>query len=80
MTVADAAVFLAVSRRQVYLLVERNELPTVRVGSRLRFVPAELRAYLEGNREIAPEMREPDLGRAQDSRDHNCDGNATTAA
>lgn|SRR5512133_301228 len=38
MTVGAAAEFL--SRRQVYLLVERGELPTVRVGTRIRFIPA----------------------------------------
>jgi excisionase family DNA binding protein len=51
MTVADAAEFFGVSRRQVYLLVERGELPTVRVGTRLRFVPDEIWAYLEQHRE-----------------------------
>jgi excisionase family DNA binding protein len=51
MTVADAAAFLAISRRQVYLLVERGELPNVRVGSRLRFVPDEIWAYLERHRD-----------------------------
>jgi excisionase family DNA binding protein len=51
MTVADAAAFLAISRRQVYLLVERGELPTVRVGTRLRFVPEEIWRYLERHRE-----------------------------
>lgn len=51
MTVADAATYLAVSRRQVYLLVKRGHLPCVRVGERIRFIPAELRAYLERNRE-----------------------------
>jgi excisionase family DNA binding protein len=51
MTVADAADFLAVSRRQVYLLVERGDLPTVRVGTRIRFVPEEIWAYLERHRE-----------------------------
>lgn len=51
MTVADAAAFLAVSRRQVYLLVERGDLPTIRVGSRLRFVPNEIWAYLERHRQ-----------------------------
>jgi excisionase family DNA binding protein len=78
MTVADAAGYLAVSRRQVYLLIERGELPHVRVGERVRFIPAEVRRYLERNR--TPEMREPELLRAQDSREDNCDGNATTAA
>jgi excisionase family DNA binding protein len=51
MTVADVARFLAVSQRQVYLLLERDELPSVRVGTRLRFVPEEIRAYLERHRE-----------------------------
>jgi excisionase family DNA binding protein len=51
MTVADVASFLAVSRRQVYLFIERGELPTVRVGTRIRFVPEEVWAYLEHNRE-----------------------------
>jgi excisionase family DNA binding protein len=53
MTVADVAMFLAVSRRQVYLLVERHELPTLRVGSRIRFAPEEIEAYLEGQHEAA---------------------------
>jgi excisionase family DNA binding protein len=54
MTVADAAGFLAVSRRQVYLLVERGELPIVRVGTRIRFVPEEVWSYLERHREGRP--------------------------
>lgn len=78
LTVADAATYLAVSRRQVYLLIERGELRHVRVGERIRFIPAELREYLERNR--SPEMREPDLCRAQDSREDNCDENASNAA
>jgi excisionase family DNA binding protein len=51
MTVGAAAEFLSVSRRQVYLLVERGELPTVRVGTRIRFIPNELRDYLKRHRE-----------------------------
>jgi excisionase family DNA binding protein len=51
MTVADVAAFLSVSRRQVYLLVEHQELPTVRVGTRIRFVPEEISAYLERHRQ-----------------------------
>jgi excisionase family DNA binding protein len=54
MTVADAAEYLAISRRQVYLLIDRRELPAVRVGTRIRFVPAELRSYLERHREAGP--------------------------
>jgi excisionase family DNA binding protein len=52
MTVADASSFLSVSRRQVYLLVERGELPAVRVGQRLRFLPDEVQDYLEQHREV----------------------------
>ena len=50
MTVADAASYLAVSRRQIYLLLEQD-LPHVRVGERIRFIPDELRAYLKRHRE-----------------------------
>jgi excisionase family DNA binding protein len=49
--VAAASVFLGVSRRQVHRLLKRNELPAVRVGKRTRFIPADLRAYLERHRE-----------------------------
>ena len=51
MTVGDAAEFFSVSRRQIYLLVERDELPAVRVGTRIRFIPEEVRGYLERHRE-----------------------------
>jgi excisionase family DNA binding protein len=54
MTVADVAGFFAVSRRQIYLLVEQRELPMVRVGTRIRFVPEEIWAYLERHREAQP--------------------------
>ena len=37
MTVSEAATFLNVSRRQLYYLLEREGLPAVRVGARLRF-------------------------------------------
>jgi excisionase family DNA binding protein len=50
--VASASVFLGISRRQVHRLLERNELPAVRVGERIRFIPDELRAYLEHHREV----------------------------
>jgi excisionase family DNA binding protein len=52
--VEGTSAFLSVSRRQTYLLVERGELPAVRVGTRLRFIPEELRAYLERRREAGP--------------------------
>ena len=49
--IASAAAFLGVSRKQVYVLLRRGDLPATRVGSRIRFVPDELREYLERNRE-----------------------------
>jgi excisionase family DNA binding protein len=54
MTVDDAARFLSVSRRQLYYLLEREGLPAVRVGTRLRFSPSELEQYLERNRKGGP--------------------------
>jgi excisionase family DNA binding protein len=51
LTVVDAARFLNVSRRQLYYLLEREGLPAVRVGTRLRFSPAELEEYLQRHRE-----------------------------
>ena len=38
---------LKVSRGTVYKLVNRGELPAVRVGERLRFRPADVDRYLE---------------------------------
>jgi excisionase family DNA binding protein len=54
LTIDSAATFLAVSRRQVYTLLQRERLPHVRVGHRIRFIPADLHAYLERRREAAP--------------------------
>jgi excisionase family DNA binding protein len=51
MTVAEAARFLNVSRRQLYYLLEREGLPAVRVGARLRFSPNDLEEFLESHRE-----------------------------
>jgi excisionase family DNA binding protein len=52
--VAAVSRTLGVSRRQVYRLIEQGELPAVRVGARLRFIPEELRSYLERHRESGP--------------------------
>jgi excisionase family DNA binding protein len=54
MTVSEAAAFLNVSRRQLYYLLEREALPAVRVGARLRFSPSELEEFLERHREAGP--------------------------
>jgi len=51
LTVTEAAKFLNVSRRQVYYLLEREGLPAVRVGARLRFSFTELEEFLEHHRE-----------------------------
>jgi excisionase family DNA binding protein len=51
LTIDGTAAFLGISRRQVYKLLERGELPHVRVGRRTRFIPADLRVYLERQRE-----------------------------
>jgi excisionase family DNA binding protein len=80
LSVNEVADLLGISRPTVYALIHRGELVPIRVGERLRFEPADVRAYLERNREIIPGMREPDLRRAQDSRDNNCDEDGTSAA
>jgi excisionase family DNA binding protein len=54
LTIDATAAFLGISRRQVYTLLERRELPHVRVGERTRFLPEDLRAYLESRRGGAP--------------------------
>jgi excisionase family DNA binding protein len=51
LTVNETAAYLSVSRQQVYALLERGDLSAVRVGTRLRFFPEELRTYLEQHRE-----------------------------
>ena len=62
---------LRISRGLAYEAARRGELPTIRLGRRL-LVPTARLLELVG----APEMREPDLGRAG-SRDENVNGNAT---
>jgi excisionase family DNA binding protein len=54
LTVDETAAYLGISRRQVYLLLDTGAIPAVRVGTRLRFVPGELRSYLERHREAGP--------------------------
>lgn len=46
----EVAAFLRIGRNAVYDLAARGELPSLRVGSRIRFVPAEVRAWLERQR------------------------------
>lgn len=47
-TVAAAADYLNVSVSWVYRAVERGELPHMKLGGLIRFVPRDLRAHAEG--------------------------------
>ncbi len=49
--VAEVADVLGISRGSVYTLIRSGELHPIRVGQRARFEPADVRAYLERNRE-----------------------------
>ena len=51
LTIADVARLLGISRGSVYGLVRSGELCPIRVGERARFEQADIRAYLERNRE-----------------------------
>jgi len=41
----EAASFLKMSRSWIYARVERDEMPYIRVGGLIRFVPSQLRAW-----------------------------------
>lgn len=45
-SIPQAAAALSVSARQIYILAERNGLPTVKVGGRRLVRVADLRAWL----------------------------------
>ena len=49
-TVAEVAQALSMSRSWVYKAAEGGALPCVRIGAALRFVPSEIRRFLEGLR------------------------------
>jgi excisionase family DNA binding protein len=49
-TVADVCTFLRVGRNAVYAMAARRELPSIRVGTRVRFVPEDVRAWLARQR------------------------------
>jgi excisionase family DNA binding protein len=53
LTVAQCCELLQVSRQTLYRLINSGELEPVRVGRHPRFVPADLRAYLERHRKMA---------------------------
>jgi predicted DNA-binding transcriptional regulator AlpA len=46
--VARAARFLGMSTHWVYRAAERGDLPYRKIGSRLRFLPGELRTWAQG--------------------------------
>ena len=51
LSINEVAGLLGISRPTVYALIRRGELVPIRVGERARFEPADVRAYLERNRE-----------------------------
>lgn len=48
----EAANFLKVSRSWIYARVERDEMPYIRVGGLIRFVPSQLRDWAFTNDRI----------------------------
>ena len=49
-TVHDVSAFLRVGRNAVYEMAQKAELPSLRVGARVRFVPEEIRGWLARQR------------------------------
>jgi excisionase family DNA binding protein len=54
LSIHELSELLGISRPTVYALVRRGEFVPIRVGERMRFDPADVRAYLERNREAQP--------------------------
>jgi excisionase family DNA binding protein len=52
-TVHDVADFLRLGRNAVYEMAKRGEVPSVRICSRVRFIPAEVREWATKQREAA---------------------------
>ena len=46
-TVRDVQALLRLGRNTIYDLATRGELPSIRIGSRVRFEPGKIRAWLE---------------------------------
>ncbi len=49
-TVRDVAELLRVGRHSVYEMAKHGEIPSLRVGARVRFAPDEVRAWLDRQR------------------------------
>ena len=59
-TSRDVAAFLRIGRDAVHEMANNRDLPSLRVGSRIRFVPEEIRAWLE--RQRAPDATVRHIG------------------
>jgi excisionase family DNA binding protein len=79
LSINEVAELLGISRPTVYALIRRGGLVPIRVGERIRFDPADIRAYLERNREISPEMREAGFPASEPLADENVDDQPTAA-
>jgi excisionase family DNA binding protein len=51
LSINQVARLLGISRKTLYALIRRGDLLPIRVGERLRFDQADIRAYLERQRE-----------------------------
>ena len=61
--VRQAAAFLNIGRNATYEMAKSGELPNIRIGSRIRFIPAELLGWVERLR--APAAAAVPLDRAR---------------
>jgi excisionase family DNA binding protein len=67
LTVEEAARYLRIGRAAGYAAVKAKEIPSVKLGRSIR-IPRRALLELLGEPDPSPK-REPDLSRAQDSRD-----------
>ena len=54
MSVADAAGFLSVSTRTIRRLIQKGELPVIRIGGSIRIARAAMQAYITMHTESEP--------------------------
>ena len=73
---------LGISRYTLAREIAAGEFDVVWIRSRKYLTAESIERYIERHREVASaqstEMREPDLGRAQSSRDESIDGHGTS--
>ena len=53
LSIRDVAGFLGISRESVYRLIRAGEITPIRVGGLPRFAPADVRAFVDRQREPA---------------------------